>query len=181
MVSTSEAGTAAPHSQMGHNPELGDTEGSSSGSGARGNQRRDRMRGPRRGGRSGRGARGGNRGGQLQGFTNSRPPEPNGERNPHARLVEDVASEEDGKRLAGKDETNMGQGDVDDDAEAELCFICASPVVHNAVSPCNHHTCHICALRLRALYKTKACAHCRVSLLELSTVTRADRLQLDQL
>ena len=47
--------------------------------------------------------------------------------------------------------------------EAEVCFICASAVVHNAVSPCNHRTCHICALRLRALYKTRACAHCRVS------------------
>jgi hypothetical protein len=47
--------------------------------------------------------------------------------------------------------------------EAEVCFICASPVVHNSLAPCNHRTCHICALRLRALYKTKACAHCRVS------------------
>ncbi|MCJ1377878.1 hypothetical protein MMC17_000974 [Xylographa soralifera] len=47
------------------------------------------------------------------------------------------------------------------DVEAEVCFICASPVVHNSVAPCNHRTCHICALRLRALYKTKACAHCR--------------------
>jgi hypothetical protein len=32
------------------------------------------------------------------------------------------------------------------------------------VSPCNHRTCHICALRLRALYKNKGCAHCRVCL-----------------
>jgi E3 ubiquitin-protein ligase ZNF598 len=49
------------------------------------------------------------------------------------------------------------------DAEAEVCFICASTVVHNSVAPCNHRTCHICALRMRALYKTKDCAHCRVS------------------
>lgn len=52
-------------------------------------------------------------------------------------------------------------GQDDDDVEAEVCFICASPVTHNSVAPCNHRTCHICALRLRALYKTKACAHCR--------------------
>ena len=51
---------------------------------------------------------------------------------------------------------------IEDGLEAEVCFICASPVVHNAVAPCNHRTCHICALRLRALYKTRACAHCRV-------------------
>ncbi|KAI9640903.1 hypothetical protein NHQ30_010744 [Ciborinia camelliae] len=45
--------------------------------------------------------------------------------------------------------------------EAEVCFICASDVEHNAVAPCNHRTCHICALRMRALYKTKDCVHCR--------------------
>ncbi|KAI1329240.1 hypothetical protein F5Y16DRAFT_367113 [Xylariaceae sp. FL0255] len=51
----------------------------------------------------------------------------------------------------------------DDDVEAEVCFICASPVIHQAVAPCNHRTCHICALRMRALYKNKECAHCRTS------------------
>jgi len=48
-----------------------------------------------------------------------------------------------------------------DAEEGEVCFICASPVQHTAVAPCNHRTCHICSLRLRALYKTKTCAHCR--------------------
>lgn len=47
--------------------------------------------------------------------------------------------------------------------DAEVCFICASPVEHLSIAPCNHQTCHICSLRLRALYKTRACAHCRVS------------------
>lgn len=55
------------------------------------------------------------------------------------------------------------QDGAGEDVEAEVCFICASPVLHNSVAPCNHRTCHICALRLRALYKTRACAHCRVS------------------
>ncbi|KAI9369312.1 hypothetical protein BJX61DRAFT_161836 [Aspergillus egyptiacus] len=50
---------------------------------------------------------------------------------------------------------------ADDADDSEICFICASNVEHNSVSPCNHRTCHICALRLRALYKNKACAHCR--------------------
>ncbi|KAI1097319.1 hypothetical protein F4804DRAFT_327956 [Jackrogersella minutella] len=49
----------------------------------------------------------------------------------------------------------------DEDVEAEVCFICASPVIHQSVAPCNHRTCHICALRMRALYKNKECAHCR--------------------
>lgn len=47
--------------------------------------------------------------------------------------------------------------------DSEVCFICASPIDHLSVAPCNHQTCHICSLRLRALYKTRACAHCRVS------------------
>jgi hypothetical protein len=51
--------------------------------------------------------------------------------------------------------------EADDDDDAEVCFICASPVQHTAIAPCNHRTCHICSLRMRALYKTKACAHCR--------------------
>ncbi|KAH9860494.1 hypothetical protein J1614_011825 [Plenodomus biglobosus] len=51
--------------------------------------------------------------------------------------------------------------DEDEDEDAEVCFICASPVQHTAVAPCNHRTCHICSIRMRALYKTKACAHCR--------------------
>jgi hypothetical protein len=56
-----------------------------------------------------------------------------------------------------------GKEAAEDDDDAEVCFICASPVVHHSVAPCNHRTCHICALRMRALYKTKDCAHCRVS------------------
>ncbi|CAL8579789.1 hypothetical protein XPA_005520 [Xanthoria parietina] len=59
----------------------------------------------------------------------------------------------------GEAPSTQQNGEVDGDAD--LCFICASPVVHNAIAPCNHRTCHICALRLRALYKTRACAHCR--------------------
>ncbi|KAA8909334.1 hypothetical protein FN846DRAFT_776407 [Sphaerosporella brunnea] len=47
------------------------------------------------------------------------------------------------------------------DSDNAICFICADPVRYNAVPPCNHTTCHICSLRLRALYKSKMCAHCR--------------------
>ncbi|KAF2441318.1 hypothetical protein P171DRAFT_366862, partial [Karstenula rhodostoma CBS 690.94] len=60
--------------------------------------------------------------------------------------------------VLGSDADADADADVD---EGEVCFICASPVQHTAVAPCNHRSCHICSLRLRALYKTKACAHCR--------------------
>lgn len=49
-----------------------------------------------------------------------------------------------------------------EDDDGEVCFICANPVAHHSIAPCNHTTCHICGLRMRALYKTKDCAHCRV-------------------
>ena len=78
-----------------------------------------------------------------------------------------------GDRLTGAAKGAEGEGkgkeagaveDDDDTGEGgELCFICASPIEHTAIAPCNHRTCHICSLRLRALYKSKACAHCRVS------------------
>ena len=62
--------------------------------------------------------------------------------------------------------TVYAKPDADDaasDSESAICFICADPVRFSAVPPCNHPTCHICSLRLRALYKSKACTHCRVS------------------
>ncbi|ORX57530.1 hypothetical protein DM01DRAFT_27307 [Hesseltinella vesiculosa] len=53
------------------------------------------------------------------------------------------------------------QEDNESDEEGDSCFICAEPIVTYAVTPCNHRTCHICALRLRALYKTKNCVFCK--------------------
>ena len=50
---------------------------------------------------------------------------------------------------------------ADDAEEEESCFICAEPISIYAISQCNHRTCHICSLRLRALYKTKACSFCK--------------------
>ncbi|KAI9883486.1 MAG: hypothetical protein M1823_004755 [Watsoniomyces obsoletus] len=111
----------------------------------------------RRGGRNTRGSRprGGFRGG-MDASNNTPPPGMNG--GPRWNPVKEriVGSESEAKDT----ETN-GLPEPADDADAEICFICASQVVHNAIAPCNHRTCHICALRLRALYKTKACAHCR--------------------
>lgn len=43
----------------------------------------------------------------------------------------------------------------------ESCLICAEPMHVYAVFPCNHTTCGRCALRLRALYKQKACVYCK--------------------
>jgi E3 ubiquitin-protein ligase ZNF598 len=111
-----------------------------------------------RGGR--RRGSGASRGGAGTGVDGHRMP-PAGDSNTHARLSRERAEEkrEDEKKVVREKKDAEGR---QDDVEAEVCFICASPVVHNSVAPCNHRTCHICALRMRALYKTKDCAHCRV-------------------
>ncbi|KAI0263397.1 hypothetical protein BC834DRAFT_1027710 [Gloeopeniophorella convolvens] len=51
--------------------------------------------------------------------------------------------------------------DADADADQDLCWICAEPVKYYAVSECNHRTCHVCSLRLRALYKKMDCTFCK--------------------
>ncbi|KAI8998316.1 hypothetical protein BC832DRAFT_565461 [Gaertneriomyces semiglobifer] len=51
-----------------------------------------------------------------------------------------------------------------EDAKEELCFICADAITWYAVGECNHRVCHLCSLRLRALYKQKTCAMCKTEL-----------------
>ena len=113
-----------------------------------------------RGGRRGRGGRGGRVSRGIAASNHSRnaaaPPsvaEPNNDVTTHmsSTKVEDPALpiESNGKP-------------VEIEAETEVCFICASSVVHQSIAPCNHRTCHICGLRMRALYKNRDCAHCRV-------------------
>lgn len=61
-----------------------------------------------------------------------------------------------------KPKTENGDGKEGEESDDDdVCFICANPIQHHSVAPCNHVTCHICALRMRALYKNKDCAHCR--------------------
>ncbi|KAN0122893.1 hypothetical protein V8E51_001219 [Hyaloscypha variabilis] len=62
-----------------------------------------------------------------------------------------------GEKREVKEVKEVKEGEV----EAEVCWICASPIEHESIAPCNHRTCHICCLRMRALYKDKNCAHCR--------------------
>jgi len=47
----------------------------------------------------------------------------------------------------------------------DVCWICTEPVKYYALSECNHRTCHVCALRLRALYKKMECTFCKESCL----------------
>lgn len=110
-------------------------------------------RGRGRGGRGGGGGGGGGGGRDKQSRDANAPKDPEAGRHP--------VSSGGAAQGEGKDKP-VAQAATDDADDGEICFICASDVEHTSVSPCNHRTCHICALRLRALYKNKACAHCRV-------------------
>lgn len=49
------------------------------------------------------------------------------------------------------------------EADTDICWLCTEPVKFHSVSECNHRTCHVCAVRLRALYKKMECTFCKVS------------------
>lgn len=65
-----------------------------------------------------------------------------------------VAEQSNESGIPGKEES------VTEDTD--ICFICAENVKYYSVSECNHRTCHVCALRLRALYKKKECTFCNL-------------------
>ncbi|ELU44184.1 cytoplasmic protein [Rhizoctonia solani AG-1 IA] len=91
-----------------------------------------RGRGGRRGGRGGRGNNA-----TSNGTVRSSPAAPNGSANSN-------------KAAPTPDTTSA-------DSDEMICWICAEPVKFYALSECNHRTCHVCALRLRALYKRTDC------------------------
>ncbi len=126
-------------------------------------------------------ARGGARGGAATGEAT---PFSRGGRNPRGgrrgRGGKDTSEQKPSQRSNGDNtaETPNGTSELpleakpeDDDAASDtslsVCFICADPVKYFSIAPCNHVTCYICSLRMRALYKTKACAHCRVRVLSI--------------
>lgn len=49
-----------------------------------------------------------------------------------------------------------------EEGEQDICWICAEKIKYFALGECNHLTCHVCALRLRALYKKNECTFCKV-------------------
>ncbi|OBZ65803.1 E3 ubiquitin-protein ligase hel2 [Grifola frondosa] len=94
----------------------------------------------RRGGRGGNRGRGGHKAPRTVG---SKSVAPTSEELPAAASV---ASETNAANASDAVDVST----VDD---AAVCWICAEPVKYYSLSECNHRTCHVCALRLRALYK----------------------------
>ncbi|KAF4957084.1 hypothetical protein FSARC_11393 [Fusarium sarcochroum] len=120
----------------------------SSDSQPQGDGQRNRGRGRGRGNQN-------RRGGQRRGRGGNNANVPNVPANPAAQDVAAAASRAHAIAASKAAEA------AEEDEDGEVCFICANPVAHHSIAPCNHTTCHICGLRMRALYKTKDCAHCR--------------------
>ena len=109
-----------------------------------------------------RGKRGGGRGGQQRNGTTAR--DLNHVSKPNAPAQADA--EQDNKQTVEAFSKDVKQDATADDAatadDGAVCWICAESVKYWSVSECNHRTCHVCALRLRALYKKMECTFCKV-------------------
>ena len=167
MASTTQVAGTQSQSTIDSQPRNQAQGDSSRGGGHGGNRGSHNHEGSKGGNR--RGGRGG-RGNRMDGGPNQRARRLSSSANPSAPPIASPPGLGGGGRLGVRptNDAETKEGDENkegnetmEDVEAEVCFICASPVVHNSLAPCNHRTCHICALRLRALYKTRACAHCR--------------------
>lgn len=99
-------------------------------------------------GRRGNKGRGGSRGGRQGG--------PKQDSKAPVQKEEENANITDTRADTG---TTEAVSEADDTA---ICWICAEPVKYYSVSQCNHRTCHVCGLRLRALYKKLECTFCKV-------------------
>lgn len=80
------------------------------------------------------------------------------------------------ERVSLADNATVG----DKSEEPDVCWICAEEIRFWSIGECNHITCHVCALRLRALYKRTECTFCKVSIVLCCLMLNADRLQNPQ-
>lgn len=110
-------------------------------------RRRPRGRGPSRGGKGGAKTEGA----AATEFT----PDSN------AQTTDGMKVDADDTAAAAAADVSASQTEAQEDDSEDLCWICADPVKYYAVSECNHRTCHVCALRLRALYKKLDCTFCK--------------------
>ncbi|KZT71337.1 hypothetical protein DAEQUDRAFT_724287 [Daedalea quercina L-15889] len=119
-----------------------------------------------RGGRKGRG-RGGRGRSQVQNGKSAR------QKSTEKAVQDGVQTFQESVHKAPNNADSDPAPEADDGA---LCWICAEPVKYWSLSECNHRTCHVCALRLRALYKKQDCTFCKESQPSVIFTTSPDAL-----
>ncbi|POV95500.1 hypothetical protein PSHT_15633 [Puccinia striiformis] len=92
------------------------------------------------------------------------PPPHQGQSKPKAK---DSSSKEPSKQSTTSD--TAGPTEV-----GETCLICAESIKYYALGSCSHRTCHICAIRMRALYKKRDCALCKTELNQVIFTSNPD-------
>lgn len=128
--------------------------GHANGSGSGGRGGRD-VKGKGRAGSGHRGGRGGVR--RVADYTPAREPRVAQEAIAEASRIAIEKAEREEEAAA---EARLGADGEEE--EVDTCYICAEPVKYYALGTCSHRTCHVCSLRLRALYKKKECTFCKV-------------------
>lgn len=72
--------------------------------------------------------------------------------------------EEDAYSALKQDEQKVAPPKPAEDEADTTCFICAEQIQYWSIGACGHATCHVCAIRLRVLYKKKECTFCKSAL-----------------
>ncbi|KAG8995276.1 hypothetical protein FRB93_001170 [Tulasnella sp. JGI-2019a] len=85
-----------------------------------------------------------------------------------------VADQVDAKPAVTVADALPTANDASDDSE-DLCWICTEKIKYFSFSECNHITCHICALRMRALYKREICTFCKLPQTSLVITSRSPK------
>ncbi|KAJ7154119.1 hypothetical protein C8R46DRAFT_445387 [Mycena filopes] len=86
---------------------------------------------------------------------------PRGAGQPRGARTTAQDADKPGEAVAVPAAATVEDQDQEGDDDVAICWICAEPVKYYAVSECNHRTCHVCSLRLRALYKKNDCTFCK--------------------
>ncbi|KAM0533206.1 hypothetical protein ACHAQF_007094 [Verticillium nonalfalfae] len=146
-MASTEAGAADSTASRGGQRNRG--RGRSEGGASRGGNSASRGRGQRTRGRGG--------GNHSRGENPSKPSSTT------AQSTQDVTPPTQGNAPPPTSDGKAAEGAPSTSDGDEVCFICADPIKFHSIAPCNHKTCHICGLRMRALYKTTDCPHCRTA------------------
>eukprot|EP00056_Hartaetosiga_gracilis_P009696 m.140150 g.140150 ORF g.140150 m.140150 type:complete len:900 (+) comp13177_c0_seq1:88-2787(+) len=68
---------------------------------------------------------------------------------------------------------------VEPSTQLPHCPICFHDMLFSVVGECNHHVCHVCAVRWRSLHKDKSCMLCRTTLPKVVLTEEIEELKFE--